>query len=128
MKSSGFASSAESCSRSARQALARCSSTRLRNWLAVSGWFRSAWYSETSRRTASGILRCQTPEVCTRRIDAAPNHHEVLRHRLLSDPADAALKSDVRHVVLSATIWAAADLDPDFARCLDQFRLAAQLI
>ncbi len=44
-------------------------------------------------------------------VDAAADHHEILRHHAIAQLADAALEADARDVMLAAAVRAAAHLD-----------------
>ena len=69
-----------------------------------------------SRSTASGMRRAgifaaSRAKLRAVAVVAAADHHEILRHRLRSDPADAALEPERRDVMLAAAVRAAADFD-----------------
>ena len=133
-KSSGTASAAVMRSRSASVRRTRSTLTRPKNAVADSPSLllasvhldqpiddvRNAARRESWRPGG----RTMAPP-CSR---AAADHDEVLRHGAPADPANAALESDRRDVMLAAAVRASADLDARPIGRRDQIGTRAQVV
>ncbi len=60
-------------------------------------------------------------------VDAAADHHEILRHDAIAELADAALEAEARDVMLAAAVRAAAHLDLQIRRLRRHLRMRAKV-
>ena len=82
---------------------------------------------DRGRQPAHGHLGHDPAELRTLLGAATTDEHEVLRQRLVSDLANAALESNRGNVMLAAPIRAAADLDVAVVHERHEFRMSVQV-
>jgi hypothetical protein len=79
-------------------------------------------------QTTDGHLGSEPAELRPFVGESAPYEHEILRDGLRAHFADAPLEPQARNVMPAATVGAAADLDSEIRRRLNQVRSGAKVV